>query len=405
MKVWLFKLEIKNFVKVPKSIFSFGSTETYIYSVIGKESLVDGIATVYMPKMLEMLDLFNRTENMKKIKLALTNLTMGLGVKLYTDFRLSKLEIRENIKSSQHYYMKVPEVNSHFVKLFIEDFNNIMSLDIPESKAVLLHQYLFIIGMVDESGKVKKISYPTIDQISDAIGINRKTVMKYNQILLDLELIYYKTVSVKEKSLNIYSRWSDQEDVLEACSEVRKKGRFFKEQKKKDAIAPERISQASIKAPNQKEVINNVDPSIQSALEFFTNAGLAFHKGTIAKLNEAREICGVEGTVIVIKDLKLICSNSMPENQWAGYFSNNIIAKAHHRKAQGEAQRKANAKLDKEPNFSIDYKELLLERKRNQKEMQKDNIGNDLLEKDYYRHISEEEKPTDKNWLAGLGLA
>lgn len=396
-------MEIKHFVKVPKSIFSFGSTETYIYSVIGKESLVDGIATVYMPQMLEMLDLFNRTENMKKIKLALTNLTLGLGVKLYTDFRLSKLEIRENIKSSQHYYMKVPEVNSPFVKLYIEDFKNIMSMDIPESKAVLLHQYLFIIGMVDESGKVKKISYPTIDQISGAIGINRKTVMKYNQILLELELIYYKTVSVKEKSLNIYSRWSDQGDVLEACSEVREKGRFFKEQKKKDVIAPERISQASTKAPNQKEVINNVDPSIQSALEFFTNAGLAFHKGTIAKVNEARDICGVEGTVIVIKDLKSICSNSMPKNQWAGYFSNNIIAKAHRRKAEAETQRKANAELelDSKSNISIDYKEMLLERKRNQKATEKNDSN--LLE-NFYGELFEEEKSTDENWLAGLGL-
>ncbi|MGP3610894.1 hypothetical protein [Anoxybacillus sp. PDR2] len=391
-----------NFIKIPKSLLDLGVDEVYIYAIVGKGSLIDGTTVLYMPQLLEMLGVSNRTENRNKMKKALSNLSIALRLNFYSDFRMQNNVAVEEMKSSQHYYVKVPEVKDWFIKVYVKDLNKLLFIDIKESKAKLLLQYLYILGMINAKANERRICYPNIEEIAEAIGFNPKTVMKYNEILKEHELIYFETVSLNEISKNIYSRWSEKEDVIEATAEAKVTGYISKERKKKLETSVETKKEPVSKPPKQKCASTDIDPSILSVLEFFVKGGLVLHQGTKAKIDEAIQICGLDNFKIVVKEMESKCRNSMPEKYWAGYFSKNVILEARRRKDTVEAQKRANEKLMNERVIeSFDYVKAYRESFMQRKEKE-DKINKDIV-KFFPQLIEEKEKPKEE-WLKALGL-
>ena len=221
---------------------------------------------VYLPQLAEMLGIGNRTENRDKIKQSLANLEDNLGLEYYTDFQLKKRLNLLELKGTQHFYAKVPSVTGNFIKMSLKDFNKLVFIEERENKQMIMLQYLYIVGMINESGKERKISYPTIEGIADATGFNRKTVIKYNEILTKYELIYIDTVTINDKSKNIYSRQTDKEDVLEAAAEAKVAGRISKVRKEQVSVV-ETTSKVVAKSTTPKSDNTGLDPSIAVALE------------------------------------------------------------------------------------------------------------------------------------------
>lgn len=334
-------------IQIAKTILNQGANDAYIYSILSKSSLLDGGAIVHLPQLAEMLGIGNRTENRVKIKQSLANLEDNLGFEYFRDFQLKKRLNLLELKGTQHFYAKVPPVIESFIKMSLEDFNKLVYFEEKECKQMIMLQYLYIVGMVNESGKERKISYPTIEQIAEATGFDRKTVIRYNEILTKYELIYIDTITINDKSKNIYSRWNDKEDVIDAAAEAKETGHISKVRKKQQQAVVEVKKEVVTTSTTQKSNDNGFDPSIETALGGFVKAGLTIHKGTKSKVNEAIQICGKEQLIIVIKELEFICKNNgIPETRWAGYFSNNVISKAAERKKQVDAQERAKEVSD-----------------------------------------------------------
>ncbi|QGQ44747.1 hypothetical protein [Metabacillus sediminilitoris] len=394
-------------IQISKTILNLGANEAYIYSILNKNSLLDGGAMVHLPQLAEMLGIANRTENRDKIKQSLANLESNLGLEFFVDFKLKKRINLLELKGTQYFYAKVPLVEDNFVKMSLEDFNKLVYFEERECKQMIMFQYLYIVGMVNESGKERKISYPTIEQIAEATGFDRKTVIRYNDILIKYELIYIDTVTINEKSKNIYSRWNDKEDVLEAVVEAKETSRISKVRKKQQEAVVEAKKEVVSKSDKQKSDNTGFDPSIEATLEGFVKAGLAMHKGTKSKINEAIEICGTDQLLIVIKELEFTCrNNGIPEFGWAGYFSNNIIANAKERKRQFDLQRKANEKLKNDPVTPIkDYNKEYRERQKRikEREKQKKKEEETKLKESSSIFYEEKEKPKD-DWMLALGV-
>lgn len=332
-------------IQISKEILNQGANDAYIYSILSKGSLLDGGAIVHLPQIAEMLGIGNRTENRDKIKQSLANLESNLGFEYYTDFQLKKRHNLFEMKATQYFYAKVPPLIENFIKMSLEDFNKLVYFEEKECKQMIMFQYLYIVGMVNESGKERKICYPTIEQIAEKTGFDRKTVIRYNDILTKYELIYIDTITINDISKNLYARWGDKVDVLEATAEAKVTGRISKVRKKQGNV--ETKNKVIAKSTTQKGNDNGFDPSVETALDGFVKAGLTIHKGTTSKVNEAIQICGKEQLIIVIKELELICKNNgIPETRWAGYFSNNVIPKAAERKKQVEAQQRAKEVSD-----------------------------------------------------------
>lgn len=330
-------------IQLSKAILKLGANEAYIYSILSKNSLLDGGTIVHLPQLAEMLGISNRTENRDKIKESLVNLQSNLGIEFYTDFQLKKSLNLLELKGSQYFYARVPSVEDNFVKMSLEDFNTLVHFDEKEYKQMIMFQYLYIVGMVNEGRKERKISYPTIEQIAEKTGFDRKTVIRYNQILTKYKLIYIDTVTINDKSKNIYARWNDKKDVLEAVAEAKESGYISKVKKEQKEKVFEAKKEVAAKSNKQKRDNFSFDPSIEVALKGFIESGLAMHKGTQSKIKEAIQICGEDQLIIVVKELEHTCrNNGIPESRWAGYFSNNIISKANGRKRQVDAQKRAN---------------------------------------------------------------
>ncbi|MDD9785880.1 hypothetical protein P5491_012875 [Priestia megaterium] len=330
-------------IQLSKAILKLGANEAYIYSILSKNSLLDGGAIVHLPQLAEMLGISNRTENRDKIKESLANLQSNLGIEFYTDFQFKKNLNLLELKGSQYFYARVPSVENNFVKMSLEDFNKLVYFDEKEYKQMIMFQYLYIVGMVNEGRKERKISYPTIEQIAEKTGFDRKTVIRYNQILTKYKLIYIDTVTINDKSKNIYARWNDKKDVLEAVAEAKESGYISKVKKEQKEKVFEAKKEVAAKSNKQKRDNSSFDPSIEVALKGFIESGLAMHKGTQSKIKEAIQICGEDQLIIVVKELEHTCrNNGIPESRWAGYFSNNIISKANGRKRQVDAQKRAN---------------------------------------------------------------
>ncbi|SMQ78376.1 hypothetical protein SAMN05444673_3396 [Bacillus sp. OV166] len=394
-------------IQISKKILNLEANEAYFYSILSKSSLLDGGAMVHLPQLAEMLGVSNRTENRDKIKQSLANLESNLGFEYYTDFQLKKRLNLLELKGTQYFYAKVPSVIDNFLKMSLGDFNKLVYFEEKECKQMIMFQYLYIVGMVNESGKERKISYPTVEGIAAATGFDRKTVFRYNEILVKYNLIYMDTVTIKDKSHNKYSRWSDKEDVIEAVAEVKITGYISKKRKTQHEGVVETTNKVVAKSTTPKNDNTGLDPSIDKALVGFVKAGLAMHKGTKSKINEAIEICGVEQLIIGIKELDFICrNNGIPESKWAGYFSNNIISKAKERKKQVEAQKRANEKLMNEPvTPTIDYTKTYRETQIRLKEMEKEKKieEEEKLMKSLSLFTDEQEKPKE-DWLLALGI-
>lgn len=391
-------------IQISKTILNLGANEAYIYSILSKNSLLDGGAMVHLPQLAEMLGIGNRTENREKIKQSLVNLESELGLEFYSDFQLKKSLNLLDLKGSQYFYTKVPLVEDNFVKMSLVDFNKLVYISEKECKQMIMFQYLYIVGMVNESGKERKISYPNIEQIAEATGFDRKTVIRYNEILTKYELIYIDTITINNKSKNIYSRWNDKEDVLEAVAEAKNTGHISKIRKKQQEAVVEAKKEIGTKATTQKSDNTGIDPSIIDSLQGFVKAGLKFHKSTKARIDEAIKICGEDNIIIIIKTMESKCRGNMPSNQWAGYFFNNLVSEAQKRNAEVEAQKRANEKLMKEPvreifDYNQKYREthkLLKEREYRKKKEEEAKLLKELT-------INSDKKDQSKeNWLLAL---
>ncbi|WP_028390712.1 hypothetical protein [Bacillus cihuensis] len=391
-------------IQISKTILNLGANEAYIYSILSKSSLLDGGAMVHLPQLAEMLGIGNRTENRNKIKQSLENLGSNLGFEYYTDFQLKKSLNLLELKGSQYFYAKVPLVEDNFVKMSLRDFNKLVFFQEKECKQMFMLQYLYIVGMVNEGGKERKISYPTIEQIAEATGFDRKTVIRYNEILTKNEIIYIETVNIKDKSHNIYSRWSDREDLIEAAAEAKITGRISKVRKKQQGAAVVAKKEIVDISNIQKSNNTGFDPSVDTALEVFIKAGLAMHKGTKSKIDEAIEICGIDQLIIGTKELEFTCrNNGIPESGWGGYFSNNIISKATERKRLVDAQKRANEKLMNEPTSVFhDYEAAYRKKHLESKEGTKKKKVKTGLEDIFPELYGETEQTKKDDWMIAL---
>lgn len=127
----------------------------------------------------------------------------------------------ESIKNSESYFVKVNDESyrsSYFTKVYYEDIYKIMLIE-EKNKHKLFSVYYNIISRIYSSVSSDKYTLPNIEDIEDETGVNRKTVSKYLEILMDKKLIYYETMRMaRDKTKNVYGRWDDRGAVRDFSS-------------------------------------------------------------------------------------------------------------------------------------------------------------------------------------------
>lgn len=203
----------KHFVKMPRTFLNYGFPESRTDLGILVYALLDamdmnflGVVQTTVSQLIEIAGLHNNNAMKMKFKEELQDLVEYGAITIYSDSTCS--QIINDFKPADTIYVKVLEYvkgNQSFTKIFYEDLKKIVMLD-EKNKAKILRVYALIVSHIFYTSMSDKLSYVAIDTIANATGYDRKTVMRYVEVLCENRIILGITVHIGKKSMNYYTR-------------------------------------------------------------------------------------------------------------------------------------------------------------------------------------------------------
>lgn len=199
----------------------FESRDQFIYLII--KSLANqrfgSVSMISIDLIIKMLGVVGSTRTKSTVSESLDKLIESGIIEVFED--LTCLERAKEIKNGDSYFVRVDDEayrSGYFTKLYFEDIYRIMTID-EKNRHKLFSVYYNIISRIYASVSSDKYTLPNIDDIAEETGVNRKTVTKYIEALMDGKLIYYETMRVsRERTKNVYGRWDDRGAVREFSS-------------------------------------------------------------------------------------------------------------------------------------------------------------------------------------------
>lgn len=197
------------------------SRDQFIYLLIKgfSNQRLGSVSIVSIDILTKLLGIIANSKNRLGVKESLEKLNEIGILELYED--VSCKELAKEVKNSDSYFARINDnlyLNGYFSKIYFEDIQKLMMID-DKSKAKLFAVYYNIVSRIYDSISSDKYTLPNIDDIEAETGINRKTISKYIEILMDNKLIYYETMRLaKDKTKNVYSRWDDRGAVNDFIS-------------------------------------------------------------------------------------------------------------------------------------------------------------------------------------------
>lgn len=135
--------------------------------------------------------------------------------------------------------------------------------------ALLLNTLLYILSFISENEKDEnyKLAFPSLVNIAENIGITEKSVLKYINILKDLDILVFDYAGIKElrkgeiKNTNMfYARKEDEERLLNKLKEERsKKGFIIQNKINKDKSNLKRKLKQEINYLNKKDNLSIIE--------------------------------------------------------------------------------------------------------------------------------------------------
>jgi peptidoglycan hydrolase CwlO-like protein len=105
----------------------------------------------------------------------------------------------------------------------------------------MIHLYLYILSFIKENDKDEdyKLAYPSINNISEALGLSEYTILKYIKVLKEQNILYYDSIGYKivngeYKMTNTYYCRMDDKDILDKFIETKRQDKGVTPMSKKD---------------------------------------------------------------------------------------------------------------------------------------------------------------------------
>lgn len=209
-------------------------------------------ARVGINSLLKMLSLSEDKKNKASLKETLVEMEKQGVIFIFEDFmKMNKIQA-ENMKYANDYFIKVSRVSdaktifnettdekkkNNFTKIEFDVMMKFIKME-ERNKAIAFSVYYNLVHWIWEGVSNWKVSNPTILTIAKATGLDKKTVTKYVKVLMENELIFYKTIREGTQEKNYYCKWEDREyfdDQVEALKQYyieREAERVVKKQNK-----------------------------------------------------------------------------------------------------------------------------------------------------------------------------
>ena len=218
----------KKFIMVNKSfmddIEEYTHREKFIYTIINAlRNDLTMTSVISVDILANLLGLSLHTKNRTAIKDLLISMEEKGLIKLYEDITGVKPIEAKDIKVNGIYAIITCDLDVNdktFSIVELEYLHKFINME-EKSKELYFSIYMFIIKHLFNGDSNIKYAYPTIESISDATGINRKTVMKYIDVMRDQSILYYETVKIgTDKDKNLYGKWHNKHEVSEAVRRI-----------------------------------------------------------------------------------------------------------------------------------------------------------------------------------------
>lgn len=195
----------------PKEKLTYLVIKTLINVNIGNLSIV------CVESLLTVLGMKINTPNKRVICESMQKLSDNNIIKVFTDMKCNNL-ITE-IDKNKTYFIKVVDEGysgGYFAKIYYDDIKKMFSIEQDfNSTAKIYTVYFNIISRIFDSISSDKYTLPTVDEIEEETGINRKSISKYTSILYDNELLFKETGRIsRDRIKNYYCRWEDRELLI-----------------------------------------------------------------------------------------------------------------------------------------------------------------------------------------------
>lgn len=135
------------------------------------------------------------------------------------------------------------EITGDFTIIYDDEVDSILELcqNNNINKYNMVHLYLYILSFIKENKQDEdyKLAYPSINNISEALGFSEYTIFKYIKILKEQNILYYDSIGYKivngeYKMTNTYYCRMEDKDILDKFIDIKRKDKGVTPMSKKD---------------------------------------------------------------------------------------------------------------------------------------------------------------------------
>lgn len=163
----------------------------------------------------------------KKVRIGLNKLLQKKLIKIYNNYdEESEVDIYQCSNNHQLIIKSFEMIaeNDSFIMIKNEEIEKFIRLNIGLKKSKIFRQFLYIVGLINQGNKYRKICFPSITDIAKKTNISDRSVKNYNKILIDKGFLTYNTLIIEEEKIkNIYARPEDFQDIQDAIAQSIKK--------------------------------------------------------------------------------------------------------------------------------------------------------------------------------------
>lgn len=135
------------------------------------------------------------------------------------------------------------EINGDFTIVYDDEVDLILEICQQNNinKYNMVHLYLYILSFIKENKQDEdyKLAYPSINNISEALGLSEYTILKYIKVLKEQNILYYDSIGYKiingeYKMTNTYYCRMEDKDILDKFIDIKRKDKGIISMSKKD---------------------------------------------------------------------------------------------------------------------------------------------------------------------------
>ena len=218
----------KKFIMINKSfmddIEEYTHREKFVYTILSAlRNDLTMTSVISVDILANLLGLSLHTKNRTAIKELLISMEEKGLIKLYEDITASNPIEAKDIKVNGVYAIITCDLDTDdntFSIVELEYLQKFINMD-EKGKELYFSIYMYIIKHLFNGDSNRKYAFPTIDNIGKDTGINRKTVMKYIDVMRDQCILYYETVKIgANKDKNLYGKWHNKNEVSDAIRRI-----------------------------------------------------------------------------------------------------------------------------------------------------------------------------------------